>query len=74
MHHQDGSQKCNCPHHKMPAVFMIVFGLVFLLEALDMLSHSMVSMTWPVIVILAGLSKIFSSRCHCCKGCACSKE
>lgn len=57
---------CSCPHHKMFWIFMVVFGLVFLLGDLNVLTQAAVTWTWPVLVILAGLTKMMGSRCTCC--------
>ena len=58
--------KCGCPCHKMIGVLVVAFGLVFLLGALNVLSDRAVSIAWPIIVILAGLKKLFGGSCSCC--------
>lgn len=57
---------CNCPHHKMMSVLVVVFGLLFLLGNLSILSMNTVNIAWPVIVIIAGLHKMSRSMCKCC--------
>ena len=59
-------KKC-CPCKNMPAVFMILFGLTFLLRALGVISIHAASIAWPVIVIVAGLQFLLRGMCKCCK-------
>lgn len=54
-------------HHKVVPLLVVVFGLVFLLEALDMMSMVTVGLVWPVLVILGGLMKLSVGMCKCCK-------
>jgi hypothetical protein len=56
---------CDCPHHKFMPVLIILFGLVFLLQALDVLNASTSSMLWPIIVIVAGFAKLKGGMCKC---------
>ncbi len=58
---------CCCPCHKMKAVFVFLFGLVFLLGAFDVISQHLVSIAWPIIVMLAGLKMMCKGMCKCCK-------
>lgn len=60
---------CRCPHHMMGAIFVVLFGLTFLLQAMNVLSVGAVSYIWPSILILAGVSKMCAGMCSCCKGC-----
>ena len=59
-------EMCGCGCHKMMGIYVILFGVVFLLGALDMLSRHTVDIAWPSIVILAGLTKMCSHLCKCC--------
>lgn len=61
--------KCSCPHHKMIPGLIVLFGLLFFLEAMNALSSQFVSAVWPVLVIIGGLQKMFGGNCKCCKGC-----
>jgi len=63
---EQAGPKCQCPHHKITPIFVVLFGLVFLLGTLDVLAARTVSIVWPIIVILVGLQKMFGSRCTCC--------
>ena len=57
---------CSCPHHRMGAVWMLAFGILFLFYAFGWFSWVFVMYAWPIIVILAALSKMFRHRCNCC--------
>lgn len=60
------SDMCPCPHHKMLPFLLVAFGLVFFLGNLNILTQAAVTMTWPVIVMAAGLMKLMQGRCKCC--------
>lgn len=60
------SGMCPCPHHKMLPLLLVAFGLVFFLGNLNILTQAAVTMTWPVIVMAAGLMKMMQSKCKCC--------
>jgi len=57
---------CKCTHHKMGGVFAVVFGLLFLGGTLGWWGGNVVSMGWPVLVILVGLFKMMEGKCKCC--------
>lgn len=57
---------CRCPHHSMMPIFITALGLIFLLGALDVLTARVTSIAWPIVVILAGLTKLTSKMCACC--------
>ncbi len=62
---KDGS--CGCMCHKMLSVLVILFGLVFFLDAMAMIPHATAHMIWPLIIIVAGVTKYFKGSCKCCK-------
>ncbi len=66
MNNESDAKVCNCPHHKMVPIFIVLIGLTFLLGALNVLSAGAVSITWPIFVILAGLMKMMKGACKCC--------
>jgi len=66
-----GGMKCSCPHHKAIPALVILFGLLFLLEALGSVSMRTVSIIWPLIVIVAGIMKWTAKGCKCCSGGMC---
>lgn len=59
-------KKC-CPCKKMPAVFLILFGLTFLLREVGSISAHSAAIAWPVIVILAGIQFLLRDMCKCCQ-------
>ena len=59
-------KKC-CPCKKMPAVFVILFGLTFLLREVGVISFHAAGIVWPAIVILAGLQFLLRDLCKCCQ-------
>jgi Domain of unknown function (DUF5668) len=66
-------QKC-CPCSKLPALFVILFGLTFLLRELGVISSHTAGIAWPVIVIVAGLQYLFRGLCKCCQSDSCKTE
>ncbi len=63
---QTSEGKCGCPCHKVPGMLIALIGLVFLLGAFNVLSSRAVEITWPILLILLGLKKMFSGMCKCC--------
>ena len=59
-------QKCGCPHHKIIPALVVLFGLLFLLQAVNVVSTETVAIVWPIIVMAAGLNKMASGMCKCC--------
>ena len=63
---------CMCPCHKFKktimGVFLIVFGLIFLLNNLGYSSESFTGLAWPVLILLLGTSFIVKGffPCDCC--------
>lgn len=71
MHIEMGSMKCEtggckCPHHKIVPLFIVLIGLVFLLEALHLVTVATTDIVWPFLLILIGLMKMFGGMCGCC--------
>jgi|GEM_PF-1218249 len=66
-----GGGKCACSHRKVMPILVTVFGLVFLLGALNVFTADVVGIIWPIIVIICGLSALFSGKCKCCSGVCC---
>lgn len=58
---------CPCKHHKIVPCLVVLFGLTFLLGALNVLSAGAVAVIWPIIIILAGLAKMKGGMCGCYK-------
>ncbi len=66
-----GGGRCKCPHHHMKAIWMILFGLLFLLGAFEVVSSRVVEVGWPLIVVLAGITRLTKGMCKCCDGGKC---
>ncbi len=62
----DKSKMCSCPHHKVVPGLVVLLGLLFLLQALNVLTASFVGLAWPVLVIIAGVMKMSQNMCKCC--------
>jgi energy-coupling factor transporter transmembrane protein EcfT len=58
--------KCNCMHHKVVPLVIVLIGLAFLLQAFNVLTPMFVAIAWPVLVIIAGLTKLGGRSCKCC--------
>lgn len=62
----EGKMTCGCPHHKAIPVLVILFGTLFLLGEMDVVSSSTVALWWPIIVIAGGVAKLGGKMCKCC--------
>lgn len=62
----ESCEKCSCVCHSAKGVLVILFGLTFLLGALGIISHSLVDVIWPVLVILGGIKIVGRKFCKCC--------
>jgi hypothetical protein len=61
-------QACKCGHHKVIPVLIILLGLTFLLQAFGVVGWYFVSVTWPILLIIAGIVKLAGRSCGCCSG------
>lgn len=59
-------EKCTCPHHGVVPVILIFLGALFFMKALGVFSAGMVDITWPVLVMIAGFTKLGGRMCKCC--------
>jgi hypothetical protein len=57
---------CACPHHKMPALMVLLIALAFLLGNLGYVSEDVVGIAWPILLGVGALTKLFSGKCKCC--------
>ena len=62
----EGDCKCSCPHHKVVPLMIVLIALTFLLGNLGTLTASFVGIAWPVLLGVAGLTKLCSGSCKCC--------
>ena len=53
---------CSCKCHKVKPILVVLLGLTFLLQSLAVFSWGTVNVIWPILVIIAGFSKM----CGCC--------
>ncbi len=59
---------CKCPHHSVVPLMITLIGVAFLLQAMNILTEDFVRIAWPLLLTIAGLTKLSSSRgiCKCC--------
>lgn len=57
---------CGCPHHKMVPMLIFVVGLLFFLNAINVVTMSALNILWPIAVMIAGLTKMMGHKCKCC--------
>lgn len=62
----DSGKTCNCPHHKVIPVLVILLGVAFLAANLNLITWSVVGWIWPVLVVIAGGTMLFRGSCKCC--------
>jgi len=55
---------CNCPHHKVVPIMLILIGIDFLLGGMNVLTWGFVDVTWPILLIIIGGTKL--GGCKCC--------
>ena len=63
--HTAHGMACKCPHHKVIPILVIILGLEFLFAELNVLTWAFVNVTWPILIIIAGVVKLNSSNCNC---------
>ncbi len=61
-----GKNVCRCPHHWAIPAATILFGVLFLLGALQVVGADTVNIVWPILVIIAGATKWGEGACKCC--------
>ena len=60
-----GRSGCAC--RLVIPVSVVLIGLVFLLGALSIISVDVVDVTWPILLVVIGLSKMCVIKCKGCK-------
>jgi len=55
---------CKCPHHRVIPWLIILIGLDFFLGGINVLTWGFVDITWPILLIIAGGTKLVG--CKCC--------
>lgn len=61
-----GGMKCECGHHRVVPIAVLLFGIAFLLEAFGVLTAEAVGIIWPILVIVAGGTMFMEGKCKCC--------
>ncbi len=67
---------CKCTHHRVIPFLIVAFGVSFFMGFLGITSWDTVSILWPLLVVLGGLTMFIdkSEMCKCassgkCCGC-----
>jgi hypothetical protein len=50
----------------MVPLIIVIIGVAFLLQTLNVLTAATVGMVWPIGLILIGLMKMSGGMCGCC--------
>jgi len=61
-----GAKKCGCFCHKMGGLFWIALGVIFFLNAFNVLKGSIGWMIAGAVALVAGLQTIAGGMCKCC--------
>ena len=61
------SMYCKCPHHKVIPCLVMLIGLVFLLDALSVITAMAAGVIWSIMLILIGFMMMMKGKCGCCK-------
>jgi hypothetical protein len=59
---------CRCTHHAVVPILAIIIGLEFFFAEIGVLTWGFVNVTWPLIVVIAGIAGLANRRCRCCTG------
>ncbi|HYD93243.1 MAG TPA: hypothetical protein VEB18_02175 [Candidatus Paceibacterota bacterium] len=57
---------CKCTHHAIAPVAIVLIGLDFLGHAAGLISDTFLSLSWPALLVIAGLVKLAGHDCRCC--------
>ncbi len=60
------SKACQCTHHKVIPVMIILIAVTFLLNAFNYLADQSTAVIWPILLLIAGGTKLGQSKCGCC--------
>ncbi len=59
--------RCSCFHHQIAPAAIVLIGLLFVANALQVLSDGILALSWPALLVIAGLAKLMGPSCKCCK-------
>lgn len=57
---------CDCSHHKVIPILIVIVAALFLLKALGILSSGLVDILWPIALGVGGVTKLKENKCKCC--------
>jgi hypothetical protein len=57
---------CNCGHHNIVPILIILFAISFLLENQGFLKPGAIGIIWPILVGIVGVMKLTERSCKCC--------
>ena len=57
---------CKCPHHKVVPFMIFLLGVDFLFGNLGWISVGFLNVTWPILIIIIGGTKLGRGMCKCC--------
>jgi hypothetical protein len=63
----DQGSGCGCVCHKSTGLLIILIGATFLAGAFNVISERLVSIVWPILLIIAGAMKLCGPIAGCCK-------
>ena len=58
--------KCECKHHKVVPMMLILIALVFLLKGFGVVTSGFTDIAWPILLGVAGFTKLKQGKCKCC--------
>lgn len=61
------TKKCRCFCHKMGGLFWIAIGVIFLLNAFDVIHGNLVWIIIGALAICSGLQTFMAGLCKCCE-------
>ncbi len=57
---------CKCTHHRTVPILVMLIGVAFLLNAVGIMDSYTLSIMWPILVIIASITKVCEHKCACC--------
>jgi hypothetical protein len=58
--------RCHCLHHYLAPIALVSIGLAFVANALGWLPGPALTLSWPTLLVAAGLAKLGGPSCRCC--------
>ena len=57
---------CDCHHHKVGPIAVILIGLVVLLGGFGVFSFQAESIIAAILILVIGFTRLFEHKCGCC--------